>query len=189
MKTNPMPSEQDNAKSETSEILLKNSGEFQIVYERYHLSVFRFIFGLHGGPIEDVEDLTTTTFLRAWKSRHRFQGNMDSVLGWLLKIARNLVIDQFRLRKNRAEPIYMEMHIIPANELTPEEKVCQNEQVTTLWHVLETFSRQKREIIVLRYILGWRVKAFAEYLGINENNVSVTMRRTLKRIQNEWPKE
>ena len=184
-----MPSEQDNAQPEASEILLENPGEFQIVYERYHLSVFRFIFGLHGGPVEDVEDLTTTTFLRAWKSRHRFQGNMKSVLGWLLKIARNLVIDHFRSRKNKAEPVDVEMHFIPINELSPEEKVYHNEQVNTLWQVLGKFPQKNREMIVLRYILGWRVKAIGEYLSMNENNVSVSIRRTLKRIQDEWPNE
>ena len=184
-----MPSEHKNTKIKTSEILLKNPGEFQVVYERYNLSVFRFIFGLHGGPLEDVEDLTTTTFLRAWKSRNRFQGNMDSVLGWLLKIARNLVIDQFRLMKNRAVTVDIDMHFIQAKDLSPEENFFQNEQVNFLWQALEMIPPQKREMIVLRYILGWKVKAIAEYLGINENNVSVTIKRTLKAIQKEWPKE
>jgi RNA polymerase sigma factor (sigma-70 family) len=46
---------------------------------------------------------------------------------------------------------------------------------------------QHKEILVLRYILGWRVKDIAAHLQMSENNVSATIRRKLKKLQNEWP--
>jgi RNA polymerase sigma-70 factor (ECF subfamily) len=166
---------------------LRTPEGFQKIYQQYHLAVFRYIYGLHGGPTEDVEDLTTTTFLRAWKARQRFRGDQGAALGWLLKIARNLVIDSQRRRGRRENPVNIETQIISSKDLTPEEHVFQREQVTTLWNLLLQLPNHHREIITLRYLLGWKVKAIAEHLGKNENSISVTIRRILKKLQKEWP--
>ncbi len=42
-------------------------------------------------------------------------------------------------------------------------------------------------MLVLRYLLSWRVDQIAEYLEIPENTVSVTIHRTLERLQQHWP--
>ena len=42
-------------------------------------------------------------------------------------------------------------------------------------------------MVVLRYLLGWRVKEIAHYLDIPENTVSVTVRRSLARLRAGWP--
>lgn len=69
---------------------IQDPQSFSHLYTQTHLAVFRYIYSLHGGPREDVEELTSKTFLRAWKARKRFHGEVDRVLGWLLTIARNL---------------------------------------------------------------------------------------------------
>jgi DNA-directed RNA polymerase specialized sigma24 family protein len=48
---------------------------------------------------------------------------------------------------------------------------------------------EQREILVLRYVLGWPVKRIGEYLGILENTVSVSIRRSLQRLRDRWPQE
>ena len=169
------------------DIELKEADAFQLVYRNSHLTVFRYIYGLHGGPIEDIEDLTTLTFLRAWKSRRRFRGSQDAALGWLLKIARNLVIDDYRRNKRSGKLLDIEKQIIPDPSITPEEIVSQHEQTLALWALLQRLPNQPREMIVLRYILGWRVKDIAEHLDMKENTVSVSIRRILKQLQTEWP--
>ena len=53
---------------------LSSTAEFSAFYERTHLSLFRYLYGLTGGPQEEVEDLTAEAFTRAWRSRHSFDG-------------------------------------------------------------------------------------------------------------------
>jgi RNA polymerase sigma-70 factor (ECF subfamily) len=171
----------------STEIHLQTKKEFQQLYERTYLAVFRYIYGLYGGPKEDVEDLTTTTYLRAWQSRYRFRGNGDAAFGWLLKIARNLVIDAFRRQGIRPHMLDIENQITTAPGLPPEDQVHMQEQIQILWSLIADLPNEQREIIVLRYLLDWRVKDIAIYLERNENNISVTIRRILKRLQDEWP--
>jgi RNA polymerase sigma factor (sigma-70 family) len=91
-------------KSENN-LSLGNLNQFAQFYEKTHLRVFRFIFGLHGGPAEEIEDLTADTYMRAWKSRCSFTGGESAATGWLFQIARNLVIDSHRRRKFREQAI------------------------------------------------------------------------------------
>jgi RNA polymerase sigma-70 factor (ECF subfamily) len=44
----------------------------------------------------------------------------------------------------------------------------------------------KREVLVLRYMLGWKVKEIAQYMNKEENTVSVYIHRCLEQIRDEW---
>ena len=170
-------------------ISLRDAETFQQLYARNHLIIFRFIYGLYGGPTEDVEDLTAEVFMRAWRSRRRFSGSEQAALGWLLKIARNLVIDAHRRETTRGFSQDIERHIIPSDDLDPEEQTQIREQVKTLWSLLHKLPDQHREILVLRYILGWQVQDIGNHLEMKENTVSVYIRRAIKRLRQNWPTE
>ncbi len=176
-------------RSSPQQFPLENAQAFSQFYERSHLILFRYIFGLHGGPQEDVEDLAAEAFIRAWRARRRFQGSERAALGWLLHIARNLVIDTHRRRKTRGEPDSIDNVVVCAPDATPEEQTAIHEQSRVLWAVLQTLPAEKREMLVLRYMLGWRVKDIAQHLGMTENTVSVNIRRILARLRRDWPAE
>ncbi|HEX2992802.1 MAG TPA: sigma-70 family RNA polymerase sigma factor [Anaerolineales bacterium] len=161
---------------------LASPARFRELYERSHPAVFRYIYGLTGGPQDDVEDLTAETFLRAWKARHGFQGDEASATGWLIRIAKRLVIDRYR-RSVQA------IHNLPADppaESTPEQTAVADEQINFLYRLLGELPDEPREILALRYLLGWRVNDIAEYMGATENSVSVTIHRTLSRLRVRW---
>jgi RNA polymerase sigma-70 factor (ECF subfamily) len=162
---------------------------FARLYEETHLIVFRYVYGLSGGPRQEAEDLTAETYARAWKTRQGFRGDKRAALNWLLHIARNLAIDLARRRKVRNVEEGAAIEVLEDPHLTPETDVITREQITLLWRMLGTLSDEVREILVLRYILGWQVKQIATYLDIGENNVSVTIRRALKNLQRNWPQE
>jgi RNA polymerase sigma-70 factor, ECF subfamily len=175
--------------SKEKENAILHADAFTRLYEQTYLILFRYVYGLSGGPLQEVEDLTAETYARAWKQRQRFNGNDQAALGWLLRIARNLAIDLSRRRRVRdvEESIPVELLVDP--HLAPEIDVITREQITILWKMLRTLPDDVREILVLRYILGWQVKQVANHLGISENNVSVTIRRALKNLQRDWPQE
>ena len=165
---------------------IPNAEVFTRLYEKTYLIVFRYIYGISGGPLQEVEDLTAETYERAWKRRARFQGDEQAALGWLLRIARNLVIDLSRRRKVRDvdEDLQVELLVDPTS--LPEVDVMTREQVEILWRLLDRLPEDVREMIVLRYMLGWQVKQVGAYLDITENNVSVIIRRALKSLQRDW---
>ncbi|OGO26821.1 MAG: hypothetical protein A2Z16_07365 [Chloroflexi bacterium RBG_16_54_18] len=157
--------------------------EFRALYEHNRTSVFRYIFSLTGGPQEEVEDLTADTFLRAWKARHTFDGANGAATGWLIQIAKRLVIDQYRrdtVQNKQLDAHFQEM------DPSPEQAAIAGEEGRLLLSLLAELPDEAREIIVLRYILGWRVADIAVHLGATDNSVSVSIHRTLTRLQDKW---
>lgn len=159
---------------------------FSGLYERTHLIVFRYIYALYGEPQEDAEDIWHETFLKAWRTRHRFSGDDDAALGWLLKIAQNTVIDRQRRRRRRPVSYLPDAELFAApGEDAPEHQVILKEQTQALWKMLETLSSQQRDMLILRYVVGWRVNQIAKHLGMPENTVTVTLRRVLNKLSNQ----
>ena len=66
---------------------------FRELYDRYYQDVHRFALFLTGDPTR-ADDLTSETFVRAWRARDRIQH--ATVKAYLLAIARNLYRDQLR---------------------------------------------------------------------------------------------
>ncbi len=161
---------------------IANPARFKELYERNRLPIFRYVYGLTGGPQDMVEDLTAETFLRAWKARYRFDGDMDSAIGWLIRIAKRLVIDDYRHTLSATRNLSADPSVDP----TLEQIVIADEQKRFLFNLLADLPPEPREIIVLRYMLGWRVNDIARHVGATENNVSVIIHRTLAKLREQW---
>jgi RNA polymerase sigma-70 factor (ECF subfamily) len=175
----------------SSNINLHDADSFAHLFNKTHLHIFRYIYGLSGGPRHEVEDLTAETYTRAWKARHRFKGDEDAAFRWLIQIARNLVIDISRRTKVRGKQESFEeisyQGILQSGDLTPEEQITKQSEYKILVTLLNNLAYQQREMLVLRYILGWQVKRIATHLNMPENTVSVYIRRTLEKLRKDWP--
>jgi RNA polymerase sigma-70 factor (ECF subfamily) len=130
--------------------------------------------------------------MRAWKGRSRFYGDDHDALCWLFTIAHRLVIDAYRRGRVHPETAAMSLDdttaewMVFSSEAPPEEQAVSREQFRHLWYILHCLPDDKREVLVLRYMLGWKVKEIAQYINKEENTVSVYIRRCLEQIRDEW---
>ena len=161
---------------------IASPASFRALYERNRLPVFRYVYALTSGSQADAEDLAAETFLRAWKARHQFQGEIDSAIGWLIRIAKRLVIDDCRrtARANRNSPTVVN------SESGPEQTAIHQEQQKLLFRLVADLPDEQREILILRYLLGWRVSDIARHTGASENKVSVSLHRILSKLREKW---
>ena len=74
---------------------------FFLLYERERPLVLRYIRAAVG-DLGTAEDLTADTFFRAWDGWYRFKGENDVARTWLMRIARNRLIDHARRNKQVA---------------------------------------------------------------------------------------
>lgn len=54
------------------------------------------------GP-ETGRDVTQEVFTSAWRARHRFDPERGSIRAWLMGIAKNRVVDQYRMQSRRPQ--------------------------------------------------------------------------------------
>jgi len=71
------------------------------LYARENTTVLRY-FRSAVGDVATAEDLSGDTFCRAWDGWARFKGDTDMARAWLMRIARNRLIDHARRNKRVA---------------------------------------------------------------------------------------
>jgi RNA polymerase sigma-70 factor, ECF subfamily len=162
---------------------ISKSSDFSRLYESARLPVFRYIYGLTGGPQAEVEDLLAETFMRAWKARHTFEGEPEAATGWLIRIAKRLVIDDYRRDIVRmTHPVRED----PCTGSHPEQTAIEAEQRRTLLGLLAGLPDDSRELLTLRYMLDWKIGEIASYEGKTEDAVSVSLHRLLAKLRERW---
>ena len=158
--------------------------------ERYYPRVKSFVTYLTASK-GNAEDLTQEVFARALAALPRFNGTYRFE-PWLLRIARNLCIDESRRSSNRAAPT-------DPTELPSLERIAETEDnvwgrvssglATQLVHeALQTLPPRQRTALVLREIEGMSYADIAQVLGGSERVVEGILRRARARFRLEIAK-
>ncbi len=140
---------------------------------------FRYRVG--DGPV--AEDLTSATFEKAWRARHRYRRDLAAFSTWLFTIARNVAVDHYRQR--RAMVPLEEAEHLPAGE-GPEELAERRSDAERLAHLLSLLPERERELMSLKYGAGLTNRAIARLTGLSESNVGTIVHRTVALLRAGW---
>lgn len=128
--------------------------------------------------ISDSEDLTQDLFMRVLKYRRSYQEGAN-VERWIFQIARNLLRDHFkksRLYKDKYELVEV-LPDIPTG--SPED----DENEKRLYLALSQLPEDKRELIVLSKLQGWKYEKIAALRNTTVGNIKVQVHRTLNDLR------
>jgi RNA polymerase sigma-70 factor (ECF subfamily) len=147
---------------------------YATIYDRY----VRLIYALAAHTLgrTDAEEIVQETFLRLWHKAAQFDPTQGSVKGWLLTIARNLIIDASKQRDRHhtllaadsidqllGQPAALAM---PAEDaINVEDEAALNERAAMLKGALQTLPEEQRRALVLSYFTGMSHAIIAEHLG------------------------
>jgi len=142
---------------------------------------------------QDSEECISDTWLRAWQSIPPQKPTRLKL--FLAKIARNLAFDRYRMR--HAEKRSGDEMALVLDEL--EECIASNEDIEqdferkNLKEVINAFLRtlptRERQIFLRRYFYAEPVKEIADTFGLNQNHVSVILKRTRKKLAEHLKEE
>jgi RNA polymerase sigma-70 factor (ECF subfamily) len=130
-----------------------------------------------------AEDLTSLTFEKAWRSRHRYRRERASVSTWLLAIARNVARDHFR-RGNRERPL--EEIPEPFSGNTPESDCQRRSERRRLALLLSGLPERERGLIALKYGAQMTNREIARMTGLSESNVGTIVHRAIQALRERW---
>ena len=151
--------------------------QFALLYERYVGPIYRYCY-VQLGSQAAAEDATSEVFLKALAGLGGFRGG--SVAAWLLKIARNTIIDLHR-RRRPASPIEHAEAVADPGE-TPEGAAMGNARREALRRALAGLPEDQRTVIVLQ-LAGWSGEQIAGAMGKRPSAVYMLRVRALKRMQ------
>ena len=158
-----------------------NKRAFSTLYERYINVIYNYIFFQVNGNHHDTEDLTEEVFLRAFTVVLEKPKKHSNFKALLYRIARNLVIDQYRTNK-----VELDIEVasnISDKQLNPEESIENAQLSEELTKAIKKLKPNLQSIIILRYVLNMDTKEIAEYMGISKNYVRVLQFRALQALK------
>lgn len=144
---------------------------------------------LTGGDEARAEDLVQETMLRAWRSWDTYEVGTNC-RAWLMKILRNLFINEFRQQQNRPDPVdFDEVQESPVwSQLKDEgpadeffDGIIDDEVV----RVIESLDDEFRVTLVLSDLEGMSYEEIADQLGVPEGTVKSRLYRARRRLQSE----
>lgn len=152
---------------------------FWELYEKYVDQIYKFIY-LKTYNVELSQDLTSQTFLKALDKISTFKNDeTSSFKSWIYRIAYNLVIDDYKTKK---ESINLEEIL----EIWFEQNLWKNlddkEKLKKVFNYFNTLNKKHKEILIMRLWDDLSYKEISEISNQSVDNCKKIVSRTLSQI-------
>ncbi|HKN95523.1 MAG TPA: sigma-70 family RNA polymerase sigma factor [Pseudonocardiaceae bacterium] len=161
---------------------------FGRLYDQYVDSVFRYVL-FRVGDRTLAEDVTSETFLRAFRKIESLSYQGRDVGAWFVTIARNIVLDHVKSSRFRLEVATADPDDENDPQAGPESQVLTQFTHTELLRCVGQLGDDQRECIVLRFLQGLSVAETAAIMGRNEGAVKALQHRAVRRLAQLLPAE
>jgi len=167
-----------------SDFVAGNNSALELLYKRYERKVYTYILLMVRKP-QLAEDILQETFIKAIKSVKEGKYSETNRFGsWLMRIAHNLVIDQFRQNKqyrvvsNNDFP--MDIFSTPRfAEATIEQRLVYERVLYEVRALIDFLPDDQREVVMLRFYGDLSFKEIAEITNVSINTALGRMRYAL----------
>lgn len=126
---------------------------------------------LVGGDRARAEDVVQETLLRAWRNPQAFEAHDSSVRGWLVTVARNVVIDAERARASRPREVPEDAAAATASGVGGNDVLEAVLVAHEVADALQSISSDHRAVVQALYADDLSVAEAAVRLGIPEGTV------------------
>ena len=151
---------------------------------RHQDRLFRYLRRLLGDP-SVTEDVFQQTWLRVTERISRYDARRPFA-PWLFAVARNLALDQLRLRQPAALE-EVEEPAAPSDPTTdPLERTMARQEGDRLAQAVGRLAPLDREVLALRFEEDLELPRLAEVLGVPVSTAKARLYRALDRLRRLW---
>ncbi len=148
---------------------------------------------------DEAEDAVQETFLRAWRSRERFQG--EQFRAWLYRIATNVCVDVIRRRSRQVSTLHSFAEVpwlqpypdrlldeVAASDDEPDAVVVERETIELAFlAALQVLPPRQRAALIIRDVLGWPASEAAALLETSVAAANSALQRARATMQEHLP--
>ena len=150
---------------------------FARLYDAYVERVYRFIYFRISGD-GATEDLVSQVFLKAWENLGRYRVGSSPFIAWLYTIARNLVIDYYRAKKD-VLPLE-EAAALPSDMQSPDEEAQLHFDLQAMRDALQFLTGDQQQVLILKFIAGLPNDSIARIMNKREGTIRGLQMRALQ---------
>lgn len=161
---------------------------FDELLVRNQRQLFNFIVALTHDK-NRAEDLFQETLIRAIvKLRDGQYCNQGKFIFWLMRIARNLLIDEVRKQRKGLQVSIRDGELLTFVDYAPrnknrEEMMVAEEMRGSMRQLMESLPEEQREVVVMRYYQGLQFKDIAEITQVSINTSLGRMHYALRNMR------
>lgn len=145
------------------------------VYLDFHDKVTAYIRGKVNDRHE-AEDLAASVFEKVYQKWDSFDPKKASRSTWIYTITHNTVVDYYRSRRAVTEYAdYMDLENVAAPEA--------DDRLDELADALMALKEKERDVILLHYYKGYKLKEAAEMMGMSYVNAKVLHKKALNGLR------
>ncbi|RCL65203.1 MAG: RNA polymerase subunit sigma-24 [Bacteroidetes bacterium] len=145
------------------------------------------VFGAIYNFTKDVyltEDLFQEVFIKVVNKLREGKYNEEGkFLPWVLRMAHNLCIDNYRKTKRQVSIVTSEefdlFEILPVDSTNGEEMIINQQLKDKVRHLLNELPEEQREVVLLRHYFEFSFKEISELTGVSINTALGRMRYAL----------
>lgn len=152
--------------------------------EEYVPRVYRFALRLTQN-LQDAEDLTQETCLRAWRHRGRLR-DLAAVRVWLFTIAANLWRDRLRRRKREPRVLDALGDDPQAPAAPPDREAMAREEHDRVVEAMDRLPPRQREVLFLHALEQLPLGEIAQVLGISVDAVKASLSLARRRMRERF---
>lgn len=146
---------------------------FAALYDSYVNKIYHYVYYKVGSAAE-AEDLTAQVFLKAWEAIGNYEWREHPFSAWLFRIARNLVVDYHRARRDMIsleEPDQRQPLWLEDETARPESALQDLFTVEQLRTAIRQLTDEQQEVIILRFLEGYSTAEVATIMNKREGAI------------------
>lgn len=152
---------------------------YGVIYKKYFQKLYRYC-KFNTKSDEQAKDICQESFVKAWKKLRDFKTEGQwSIQAFLFTIARNLIIDATRKKKEFA---LEEFESLP-DEQDLYEEIDRQQDISRVRNVLSKLEDFERQIILLRYFEEMSSQEVAHILGVKDGALRVRTFRVMQKMK------
>ena len=155
---------------------------FGALFDHFYAPVYRYVAARVGRP-SDAEDLAQLVFVKALEALPRYELRGVPFGGWLFRLARNVIIDHVRTRR---EHVTLDIIVQQSTEDDgPDELAALRQDMDSVAFALRRLTPEQREAIQLRFFAGLSAREAAIAMGRQEGTVRGLQFRAIAALRRE----
>ena len=150
-----------------------------LLYKNFRATLFSQVLALTNHDRQWTEDVVQETMIRAWQHSGTLEREPGMLRGWLLTVARRIVIDGWRNRRVRPQEVALE---IPENAESTD-RADSSLAALTISRALSELDEKYQSVITETYLAGNTVRQAATILGIPEGTVKSRLYTAMRQLR------
>jgi RNA polymerase sigma-70 factor (ECF subfamily) len=152
---------------------------FAEIYDAFADKIYRFIY-FRVSHKEVAEDVLSDTFVKAWQKINQIT-SPAALSGWLFRIAKNNIIDYYRLKKDSVSLEEVENTLVDA--ANPVDEVNLNMDQQKILGLMASLPSEQQEVIKYKFFEDLSNEEIAYVLGKSEGNIRVIQHRAILKLK------